>query len=251
MKINETPFQVTDGESASVTNSQGKGRLENPDLNFMNMMLSVSRSSSALSGASLLKGQVSVTEPALETSETVDEVSSSSKKNMKEAKAEMTRLYDELSRVRVNNELEMLQGELKSGDIQFLEQVLLAGLPYQGGVPFQQVMPIDGQGRPDFGKLGSSEDLSALLEKSYKSGRPLRVELDGRSSVVLKFQGGKVSAEFLTQDPAMAMYLKQYMDELRQRLSEKDLPVAQLTYRDDKGDSGGQEQTDSSRENEE
>ncbi len=243
MKIDDTTPQRADKTPAYGSNepsaSYAKGSLDSPDLKFLNMMLSLGASNTPASRTPVIKGHIEVS--AFPTDKPSAENSPSDTKaqtKIAESKAEMARLYDEISRVRVANELDMLQSDLKAGDLQFLEQVLLAGLPYQGGVPFQQLIAVNAQGQPEFSKLNTSDNLSQLLTKAYKSGRPLRVELDSRSSVVLKFHGGKVSAEFLTQDPGMALYLKQYMDELRHRLiNEKELPIAQLSYQNDENSS--------------
>ncbi len=253
MKINQSPSTQTEPIPANPATGQsaGKGSLDLPDVSFLNMMMNLGSLRSHSSDGSL-KGHVEMTEMTAEpTGEEpgVEQESRGVHSDKKAgAKSEVTRLYDELSRIRVKNELEMLQGELKAGDLQFLEKVLIAGLPYQGGIPFQQVMTLNSEGLPAFGKLDASETLSSLLEKAYKSGRSLRVDLDGKSAVVLKFHAGKVSAEFLTKDPAMALYLKEYMDTLRNRLEEKELPVAQLTYRNDDEKPSRQNKSDTSGE---
>ena len=144
------------------------------------------------------------------------------------AKADPTRVVDEA--------LEMLQSDLSPQDIAWIQQTqtLLIGMP--NGLPFQAIMP---QGaspgslneRGAWSRAGLSSHLGQQIESAYQSGKSLRVAMDDRSAIIFKFHGGKVSAEFLTQDQTAAMYLKQSMDALRQRLADKNLPVGDLTYR--------------------
>jgi hypothetical protein len=209
-------------------------RLEEMDFRFFDVL-----GQAGLNGSRrMLTGQVAVSAPAPAPAKKAEpERESEIQKKVTSAKVEVAKLYDEISRVRVNRELEMLQGELTIQDVRFLEQFLVSGLPggifYQGGMPLQQMLPLNHQGGLDLERLPASKGLGELLEKAYKQGRSLRIDLDPRSSVILKFHQGRVSAEFLTQDQGMALYLKQYMDDLRQRLESKSLPVGTLTYRDE------------------
>ncbi|MDX2085513.1 MAG: flagellar hook-length control protein FliK [Candidatus Melainabacteria bacterium] len=80
-------------------------------------------------------------------------------------------------------------------------------------------------------RLAFSEKFSATLKEAYRTGQPIRVDLDGRSAVVLRLHRGKVSAEFVGGSAAQYS-LQSQLDELKQRLSAKNLPVGDLTQRE-------------------
>lgn len=128
-------------------------------------------------------------------------------------------------------ELSALSDDLTRTDLRVLDQWAIAAMGLPGGVPMQQLFALNAQGKPEFSRAGLSERFAHLMEKAYSENRSVRVELDSRSSLILRFSGGQVSAEFLTQDQAMAHTLRQTLDALRQRLAERQLPVSGLTYR--------------------
>ncbi|MBK8191240.1 MAG: flagellar hook-length control protein FliK [Vampirovibrionales bacterium] len=127
--------------------------------------------------------------------------------------------------------LSALNGDLTRQDVRVMDQLTITAMAYPGGVPLQQAFALTPGGKPDFARAGLSERFANLMEKAYSENRSVRVELDSRSSLILRFHEGKVSAEFLTQDQAMAHYLRQTMDDLRQRLADRQLPVSTLTFR--------------------
>ena len=128
-------------------------------------------------------------------------------------------------------ELSALSDDLTRPDLRVLDQWAIAAMGHPGGVPMQQLFALNAQGKPEFSRAGLSDRFAHLMEKAYSENRSVRVELDNRSSLILRFSGGQVSAEFLTHDQAMAHTLRQTLDELRQRLAERQLPVSGLTYR--------------------
>lgn len=232
MKIPESPYHFTGNQPIGAGLPLSREQMfDAVDLKFLEMLTGMNRAAAQ----KVLQGQVEVSaqepEPLEKPARSSSAVPLSVNTKMDEARVELAKLYDELTQINVKKELEMLQGRLSADDVQFLQQIVIAGLPYQGGVPVGQILTVGGQGRPTFEGLGISTGLSDLLEKAWKSGRSLRVDMDAQSSVILRFHQGKVSAEFLTQDQGMALLLKQAMDDLRQRLETKNLPVGTLSAR--------------------
>ncbi|WP_303673031.1 flagellar hook-length control protein FliK [Vampirovibrio chlorellavorus] len=117
-------------------------------------------------------------------------------------------------------------------DIQYLKQEVIPGLPILvGQVPFNTVFPTGGDGEISYKGFDVSPKLSELIEKGFKTGRPIRVELDATSALVLKIRNGQVSAEFVSADRAAAFAVQQQLDELRNRMTARNLPVGTLEYK--------------------
>jgi hypothetical protein len=137
----------------------------------------------------------------------------------------------------VREALALLESELTPYELDVLKSLAaLPGMPAIPSVSLNALMQASGEaGGPEFGKIGVSKGLAALLEKAYKTGQPIRVEMDRGSSIILKIHNGKVSAEFLTADQATALYMKQHLAELRNKMDAKNLPVGTLEYRQDDG----------------
>jgi len=115
------------------------------------------------------------------------------------------------------------------------QTTVLNGLPYQGTVPIQQVFQLNTDGElVGLASMADTELSVAFvdqLKQAYKKQLPLRVVLNEDTTVILKFKNGQVGAEFLTQDVVANQYLKQALDQLRSRLSQKGLPVFDVAYR--------------------
>ncbi len=76
-----------------------------------------------------------------------------------------------------------------------------------------------------------------LVEKmteAYKTARPLRVDMAEGHSIIFKFKPNSLSAEFITRDQLATQQLRQQLAELRERLQKRDLPIAELTVREEK-----------------
>jgi hypothetical protein len=117
-------------------------------------------------------------------------------------------------------------------DIQYLKQEVIPALPILvGQVPFNTVFPTGGDGEISYKGFDVSPKLSELIEKGFKTGRPIRVELDATSALVLKIRNGQVSAEFVSADRAAAFAVQQQLDELRNRMTARNLPVGTLEYK--------------------
>ncbi len=233
MKIPDSPYHFGNEPVLPGSPPSRERMFDDADLRFLEMLTGMNRATAE----KILQGQVSVSVPDSPKPEKTGKSSEAAllpvSTKMDQARVELAKLHEELSRVNVQKDLEILNGDLTDADVQFLQQVLVAGLPYQGGVPVSRLMTLDGQGRPVFEGLEVSKGLSDLLEKAWKTGRSLRVDMNAQSSVILRFHQGKVSAEFLTQDQAMALFLKQSMEDLRQRLEARSLPVGTLSAREE------------------
>lgn len=79
-----------------------------------------------------------------------------------------------------------------------------------------------------------SEKLQAQLAEGYKSGRPVRITVDDTLAIVFKIKGKQVNAEFLSTNGAdtnaMGLLAAQ-LEQLKQTLLQKQLPVGQLSMR--------------------
>jgi hypothetical protein len=133
---------------------------------------------------------------------------------------------------RVAKDMTLFSDDLTATDLQYLKQVVIPGLPIlMGSVPFESIFPPDGSGNISYQGFEVSPKLAELIEKGYKTGQPVRVELDPHSAVVLKIRNGQVSAEFVSADKTAAMVLQQELDQLRNRMLSRNLPVGTLEYK--------------------
>ncbi len=131
----------------------------------------------------------------------------------------------------VEKDMALLQSDLTELDTQYLKQIVIPGLPIaMGSVPFNSVFPTSESGQISYRGFEVSPKLAELIEKGYKTGRPIRVELDPHSAVVIKIRNGQVSAQFLSTDKTLAMVMQQDLDDLRNRMIQKNLPVGTLEY---------------------
>lgn len=142
-------------------------------------------------------------------------------------------VVDDIDYVSLNDSVDadmiLLKEAMTPIDFQYLKQVVIPGLPILlGTVPVQSVFPVEKNGSISYQGFGVSEQLDALIQQGYKTGRPIRVELNDKTSLVLKIKNGQVSAEFVSSDRAASMAMQQQLDELRNRMSAKNLPVGTL-----------------------
>ena len=135
------------------------------------------------------------------------------------------------AKVRLENEIDLLKADISLTDMVTLQQVANAAIQAPQGIPIQTLFQQDNNGVVRFNGAAISERLAALVKKAHQTGQPIRVEVDPKTSIVLRIKNGRVSAEFLTSDAAAAMHIKQHMDSLRNRIQSENLPVDTLTYR--------------------
>lgn len=156
--------------------------------------------------------------------------------------------------------------DLSLADVQWLQKVMAgpAALPLQaGGLQglIQQNVATTGVNgvssslstESALHGLALSQKMTALLQESMRSGRPVRVSLEDASSLVLRIRQGKVSAEFLPATAAQAALWQASLTELKTRLSQQNLPVEALWVRPDSSQNkpNRQQQEASSQSNEE
>lgn len=149
----------------------------------------------------------------------------------------------------VQEELAILIQDMTKEDVAFMKEAVIPGLPIiSGSVPMNSLFPSDPQGGLTFKGYDISAKLAKLIEDGHKTGRAFRVEVDENSSVVLKIRNGKVSADFISNDRAAAFFIKQELDELKQRLQAKSLPVEHLGYRESSDSDGERRHFDDEQE---
>lgn len=121
--------------------------------------------------------------------------------------------------------------ELRLDDLVSLQQMvsvpLPTALPLNVAVPQPQEVP-----QAHYTSLGVSKGLQKLLDEGFKSQRPVRVDINDGASVILKMgRDGLVSAEFLTANQWADWYFRHNLSSLKQAMESKQLPVGQLTVR--------------------
>lgn len=162
----------------------------------------------------------------------LDDVSSHKKMKDAEALSATESGDDSDDTVDPKKVVHLLQDALTPSDVLYLKQWLIPNLPIMvGQVPIQQLFPAYEDGEISYRGFDVSDNLKNLVQKGVKTGAPIRVELDGDASVVLKFKNGRVSAEFLSSDKMGAWMVKQQLETLKQQLLSKQLPVDDVTYR--------------------
>lgn len=233
MKIEDSPFQFATSAVDKIRRTPiqaGGNPLDDLDLAFLDLLTSVSETSGV---------------PSIET-ETVSGLKKDQDKAVSKTGTGEAKTIDKTNNIRylqprseadeaaarVDEDMKLLQADLTAEDIQYMKQAVIPGLPIvMGSVPFNTVFPADKDGNISYRGFDVSPKLAELIEKGYKSGRPIRVELDTNSAVVLKFREGRVSAEFLSNDKGMVLYMQQELDDLRHRMAARNLPVGTLEYR--------------------
>lgn len=232
MRIDETPFQRVNLSAgiSKVHRVIGAGTdsgLDGFDLSFIDLLEWGAESAATETVKPEEKPPVKSADRA-KASEKAEKTEAKSKSA--ESAAASTDAAD--IREMVRKELVLLNTDLGANDARYLKEAVIPGLPMLiGSVPLDQVFPKNSAGEISYRGFDVSKPLADLIEKGMKTGRPIRVELDRHSSVVLKIKNGQVSAEFLSNDQAAALYIKQELDELRSRLAAKNLPVGTLEYR--------------------
>lgn len=83
--------------------------------------------------------------------------------------------------------------------------------------------------------INTSKTLANLIESSYNTQKPVRIDFDNNVSVILKIdKEGKVKAEFIPGDKAVETYLRDNIPYLKQKFDEQNLPYTELSYRQSK-----------------
>lgn len=91
----------------------------------------------------------------------------------------------------------------------------------------------DGNNQVSYKSLDCSKTLFNLIEYSYKTQKPIRLDFSNDSSVILKIdREGKLSAEFLAGSKAMETLLKDNLQTLKNKLDSEGIAYKNITYRD-------------------
>jgi hypothetical protein len=88
--------------------------------------------------------------------------------------------------------------------------------------------------QPIYKSFDFSKGLFNLLEYSYKTQKPVRLDFQGDSSVILRLNSnGKIAAEFISRDKAMEYILKNTIPNLKNKLDSENIPYEEIYYRDE------------------
>jgi hypothetical protein len=205
---------------------------DNIDLSFLDMLTSVV--SDALPAS--MPADDPVPEPVKEKPKATAS-DTAAKDNPAPAKLSLVGRVSEEDRAddaaaRVDKDMVMFKDEMTALDVQYMKQAVIPGLPILvGTVPFESVFPSAADGEISYRGFDISPKLAELIEKGYRTGQPIRVELDPNSSVVLKIRNGQVSADFVSNDKAAALSMQHELDDLRNRMMSRNLPVGSLEYK--------------------
>ncbi len=78
-----------------------------------------------------------------------------------------------------------------------------------------------------------SKGLFNIIEHSFKAQKPVRLDFNGNSSVILKMNNeGKLIAEFISNDKAMEYALKSSISTLKEKLDSEGIPYDKISYKD-------------------
>lgn len=105
-----------------------------------------------------------------------------------------------------------------------------------------QIQTKDG-GTISYKTTNFSKGVFNIVEYAFNSQKPVRVEMTGNSSVILKIdKEGQLSAEFLSSDKAMETMLKSNIPMLRNKLDSEGIPYKDIYYKDQSKDEKQQRQ---------
>ena len=80
-----------------------------------------------------------------------------------------------------------------------------------------------------------SKSLISMLQSSYDTKKPIRMDFDNNVTVILKLDDkGKINAHFIPGDKAVEEYLKNNIPYLRQRFDEQNISYSNISYRQHK-----------------
>jgi|GEM_PF-1698499 len=81
--------------------------------------------------------------------------------------------------------------------------------------------------------LNVSKSLASLIDYAYKTQKPVRLDFEGNSSVILKVDNeGKLTAEFISSDKAMESLLKNSIPQLKNKMDNEGIPYKSISYKD-------------------
>jgi len=99
---------------------------------------------------------------------------------------------------------------------------------------FQAVFSVQNQNNQvSYKSFDVSKGLFNLMEYSFKAQKPVRLDFNGNSSVILKMNNkGKLIAEFLSNDKAMEYILKSSIPNLKDKLDTEGITYEKISYKD-------------------
>jgi hypothetical protein len=209
---------------------------DGPDLSFLDLLTSLSPETETGTRAVSAEAEAE----ADKTAETSEEEAAAT--NAADSTADNVYRLPMTNRVATGRELDaeplgpadrtLKASELSAADLDYLKQAVIPNLPIlMGSMPLQSVFPTESDGTVSYRGFEVSSSLAELIEHGYKTGRPIRVEMDAQSAVVLKIRDGRVSAEFVSAEQGAVLALQQELNELRGRLAARNLPVGTLESR--------------------
>lgn len=231
MKIEDTPFQFSGAAAPDKLrphNPFTASGFEDLDLSFLELLNTVAgKPVAAAPEDTVLSLRQARDRANAEEGNASAEKPGRPKLNLIKPTEPITQAAEEAT-TQVEKDMALLQSELSPIDIQYLKQSVIPGLPIlMGSVPIESIFPRE-NGQFSYRGHDISPKLADLIEKGYKTGRPIRVDLDPKSAVVLKIRNGQVSAEFVSSDRTMSLVMQQELDDLRHRMALKNLPVGNL-----------------------
>jgi hypothetical protein len=235
MKIEDSPFRfggTSPVEKLRRQHAAVEFSLDDLDLSFLDLLTAVASEGETARKETTERDELQKTEKS-STGSSPKEVTGKPKLTLVTKPSAPAPAED--IRTEVAEDMQLLNSELSPLDIQYMKQAVIPALPILlGSVPIESVFPVEPDGAISYRGHEISPSLAELIEKGYKSGRPIRVELDPKSAVVLKIRNGQVSAEFVSTDKTMHLVMQQELDDLRHRMALKNLPVGTLDakYRD-------------------
>ncbi|MDD3013093.1 MAG: hypothetical protein PHC34_05260 [Candidatus Gastranaerophilales bacterium] len=81
--------------------------------------------------------------------------------------------------------------------------------------------------------LNISKSLVNLIDYASKTQKPVRLDFEGNSTVILKVdKEGKLTAEFISSDRAMESLLKNSIPQLRNKMDNEGIPYKNISYKE-------------------
>lgn len=87
-------------------------------------------------------------------------------------------------------------------------------------------------GQISYKSVELSQELYEIIEKAYNSQKPVRLDFESGSSVILKINAtGQLSAEFVSRDLMMENLIKNNIQSLRDKLDSEGIPYKEISYK--------------------
>lgn len=88
-------------------------------------------------------------------------------------------------------------------------------------------------GQISYKSIDVSKSLFSLIEYSFKAQKPVRIDFNENSFVILKMHNnGKLVAEFISNDKAAEYILKSSIPGLKDKLDAEGIPYEEISYKD-------------------